>query len=90
MTNPNDDFEEFRGDLIAYLARKLNLSHDDAMAQLGDLLVEHLEGALDDDREQDSESAPGSSRDHAVPTRCLGLEQGEVGGPQQGLGRRAG
>lgn len=45
MTNPNDDFEKFRGDLIAYLAGKLNLSPEDVTAKLGDLLVAQLASA---------------------------------------------
>lgn len=42
MTRPNDDFEAFPRDLIAYLAGRLNLPQEEVVAQLGDLLVERL------------------------------------------------
>lgn len=45
MPKPNDDFEAFRGDLIAYLALKLQLSREAVAAKLGDSLIEELAGA---------------------------------------------
>jgi hypothetical protein len=40
VTKPDPDFESFRGDLIAYLADRLELSPEAVAAKLGDLMLE--------------------------------------------------
>lgn len=40
MAITKDEFESFRGDLIAYLAHKFQITREDALTKLGDWLVE--------------------------------------------------
>lgn len=40
MTQSEEDFELLRGDLIAYLSRKLDVPSEDVLIRLGDLLVD--------------------------------------------------
>jgi hypothetical protein len=40
MAITKDEFEAFRGDLIAYLAHKFQITREEALTKLGDWLIE--------------------------------------------------